>query len=180
MKKLILIFASLILSANMLAFADDAEQTITLKDGSQIKGVLSGVDNGVYIIDTPVIGKVHVAAGDVASITNGNVPVTAMPSNNGASNPVAGITPDMNQQIAASQQRLMSNPQSMAILTQMTQNPEIMQALQDPALMQAVTNHDYQAVESNPAVQKLMNDPQMQAYVKQLAAQQQQQAASSQ
>ena len=178
MYKLILIFAVLLLSANTVAFADQGEQVITLKDGSQIKGELAGINNGVYTIKTPIIGDVHVAASDVASITNGAGNATAPVA--AAQNQTSGAVPNMDQQIAASQKRLMSNPQSMATLQEMMQDPEIMQALQDPALVQAVTSHDYQAVQSNPSVQKLMNNPKMQALLQKLAAQQQQQNTSSQ
>lgn len=184
MYKIILIFTVLVLSANTIIFADQDQQVITLKDGSQIKGVLSGIDNSIYTVKTPIIGDVHVAASDVASITNGNAPVASLPTNNTnyptPSGQTLGGPSSLDQQIAASQKQLLSNPQSMAILQQMTQNPEIMQALQDPALVQAVTNHDYAAVQSNPAVQKLINDPQMQVLLKELAAQQQQQTPSSQ
>ena len=174
MYKRILVFVLLILSANTIAFADQSEQVITLKDGSQIKGELAGIDNGVYTVKTPIIGDVHVAASDVASITNGNAPVAA------AQNQPSAAAGNMDQQIAASQQKLMSNPESMATLKEMTQDPEIMQALQDPALVQAVTSHDYQAVQNNPSVQKLMSNPKMQALLQKLAAQQQQQNTSSQ
>ncbi len=175
MNKIILSLTIFLLSANIAAFADGSEQVITLKDGSQIKGVLSGIDNGVYTVKTPIIGDVHVNASDVASINNGDgtTPVTALPGQ------PSGTSSGLDQQIAASQQRLMSNPQSMQILQQMAQDPQIMQALQDPALVQAVTNHDYQAVQNNPQIQKLMSNPQMQALIQKLAAQQQQQQNSS-
>jgi hypothetical protein len=176
MYKLILFFAVLILSANVFAFADQGEQVITLKDGSQIKGNLAGIDNGVYTVKTPIIGDVHVAASDVASITNGNNVPVAAPQNQAS----GSAAPNMDQQIAASQQKLMSNPQSMATLQEMMQDPEITQALQDPALVQAVTSHDYQAVQSNPKIQELMSNPKMQALLQKLAAQQRQQSTSSQ
>lgn len=177
MYKLIFFFAALILSVNTAAFANQAEQVITLKDGSQIKGVLSGIDNGVYTVKTPIIGDVHVAASDVANITNGaNNAAAPAAMQNQASTPVS----NMDQQIAAQQQKLMSDPQSMAILKEMMQDPEIMQALQDPALVQAVTSHDYQAVQSNPKIQELMNNPNMQALLKKLAAQQHQINSSAQ
>ena len=153
----------------MASFADDSEQVITLKDGSQIKGELVGISNGVYTIKAPIIGEVHASAGDVVSITNGN-----------ATGQGTASVPNMDQRIAAEQKKLMSNPESMATLQQMVQDPQIMQALQDPALVQAVTNHDYQAVQSNPNVQKLMSNPKMQAILQQLQAQQQQQKPSSQ
>ena len=120
MYKLILIFAILVLSANTVTFAEQAEQVITLKDGSQIKGVLSGINNGVYTVKTPIIGDVHVAASDVASIThvgNATAPVAATPGQ------ASGSMPNMDQQIAASQQKLMSNPQAIADLQQIAQDP---------------------------------------------------------
>jgi len=177
MYKLILVFAILILSANTAAFADQSKQVITLKDGSQIKGELSGIENGVYTIKTPIIGDVHVAASDVASITNSTGNGTAPAA---LQNQASGSVPNMDQQIAAQQQKLMSNPQSMATLQEMMRDPEITQALQDPALVQAVTSHDYQAVQSNAKVQELMSNPKMQALLKKLATQQQSQSTSSQ
>jgi len=179
MNRIILSLAILALSANTIVFGDVSEQVFTLKDGSQIKGVLSGIDKGVYTVKTPIIGDVHVAVGDVASITNPNAALAGLPTNNtnapAFSNSSSTAIPNLDQQVAAGQQQLLSNPQSMALLQQMMQNPEIMQALQDPALVQAVTNHDYQAVASNPAVQKLMGNPQMQEILQKLAAQQQKQ-----
>ena len=71
MNKIIFICTLFVLSITAVSFADQSEQVITLKDGSQIKGVLSGIDNGVYTVKTPIIGDVHVAASDVASIANG-------------------------------------------------------------------------------------------------------------
>ena len=154
MYKFILSLVVLLLSASTITYADQGDQVITLKDGSQIKGQLSGIVNGIYTVKTPIIGDVQVNANDVTSITNGNVPLAATaPAVPAAS---ASAVPNMDQQIAASQQRLMSNPQSMVILKEMMADPDIMQALQDPALVQAVTSHDYQAVQSNPGVQKLM------------------------
>ena len=165
----------------MLCFADDVQQVITLKDGSQIKGTLSGITDGVYTVKTPIIGDVHVAANDVASITNGNAIAAlpaALPTTSAAT--ASGMPAPSDQQVTTAQQQLMNDPQSMQILTQMAQNPEIAQALQDPALQQAVANHDYAAVQNNPGVQKLMGDPQMQAMLQKLAAQRQQQTGTSQ
>jgi len=178
MNKAILLFALLLLPASLVASADDQnEQVFNLKDGSQIKGVLSGVENGVYTVKTPIIGDVHVAANDVASITSSTgattAPAPALPANNTAAAP-ATLPSNMDQQMASTQQKLMSNPQSMAIIQQIAQDPEISEALRDPAVVQAVMSHDYQAVQSNPKIQALMSNPKMQEFLKQLASQQQQ------
>jgi hypothetical protein len=179
MNKLIITLIVLFLSFGATVFADQGDQVITLKDGSQIKGQLAGIDNGIYTVKTPIIGDVHVAASDVASITNASAaPGTVQPMNDASTvpaSPSSGTTPNMDQQIAASQKQLMSNPESMATLQEMMQDPDIIQALQDPAVVQAVTSHDYQAVQSNPKIQALMENPKMQALLQKLAAQQQQQ-----
>ena len=178
MNKTILTFVFFVLTVMPFAVADQNEQVITLKDGSQIKGELSGIENGVYTVKTPIIGDVHVAASDVASITTGNsAPVAAIPATvPGSSN---GTAPNLDQQVAMQQKQLMTNPQAMADLTQMAQDPEIMQALSDPAIVQAVTTHDYQAVQNNPKIQALMQSPKMQALLQKIAAAQQQQGTST-
>jgi hypothetical protein len=129
MNKTIFTLAVLILSANTAAFADQSDQVIVLKDGSQIKGTLAGINNGVYTVNTPIIGNVQVAASDVASITNANVPVASFPASNINNTLPSGSSPNLDQQIANSQKQLLSNPQSMAILQEMAQDPEIAQAL---------------------------------------------------
>ena len=171
MNKIIFVLVFLFLSAATFTFADQIEQVITLKDGSQIKGELSGVENGVYTVKTPSMGDVHVSAGNVASIANSKTPMAAPPVT-----PVAA--PNMDQQIMAQQQKLMANPQAMADVQQIAQDPEIVQLLSDPALVQAVTSHDLQAIQNNPKIKELVNNPKMQALLKKLAAQQQQQNTS--
>lgn len=168
MKKSFLIITFLFLSAATISFADQTQQVITLKDGSQIKGELSKIDNGVYTIKTPMIGDVHVAASDVISITNGSASA-ALP-------PAGSFNGGMDQEMMTS----MSSPQSMAIIQQMVQDPEILKALSDPALVQAVVSHNYQAAQNNPKIQELMSNPKIQALLQQVAAQQQQKNTSSQ
>jgi len=185
MNKIIFVFTVLFLSTVTSSFADQAGQVITLKDGSQIKGELSGIENGVYTVKTPTMGDVHVPVSNVASITNSKIPITAPPANHTAGNyaspgQLSGDMPNMDQQIMSQQQKLMSNPEDMADVQQMAQDPEIMKLLSDPALVQAVTSHDYQAIQSNPKVQELLNNPKMQALLQKMAPQQQQQNTSSQ
>jgi hypothetical protein len=180
MNKIILIFALLFLCVNSIVMADQQEQTITLKDGSQIKGVLTKIEDGVYTVKTPIIGDVHVAVGDVSTISNGDNHPAAPASSSYNPDPVQTTAPvsSMDQQIQASQKQLLSNPKSVAVLQEMSENPEIMQALQDPELVRAVQNHDYAAVQSNPAVKKLINDPAFHSLLQKLADQQQDQQGS--
>lgn len=161
----------MLLSIPALCMADNNQQVITLKDGSQIVGQLTGISNGVYTIKAPIIGDVHASASDVVSITNSNAPNVSAPAAAAATASLTpGNVPDLDQRVAVEQKQLMSNPQCMALLTQMAQDPEIAQMLQDPSLVQAVTSHDLHAVESNPRIKDLMNNSHMQEFLKKLAS----------
>ena len=170
-----IILVIFVLSINTAAFADNPDQVITLRDGSQIKGQLVGINNGSYTIQVPVVGDVHASMADVVSVTNANAPTLAtQPTTN--QQLING--PNYDQQIAANQKQLMSDPQSMELLHQMMQDPETMKLLQDPSLIKAVTSRDYGSVQNNPSVQKLLNSPSMQAILQRLMEQQRQQNAS--
>ena len=172
MNKIICLFTFFVLSVITSGFAE--EQEITLKDGSKIVGELVSINNGVYTIKAPIIGNVQAAASDVVSITNrqsGAQPTG--PGNPTGSYQSPGTIPDLNQRVADQQKQLMSNPESMALLMQMAQDPEIAQMLQDPALVDAVTHHDLQAVQQNPKILELMNNPHMKAFLQKLEALQQ-------
>ena len=110
MNKIILYLYRLYPVSSCVQFCRSIQQVITLKDGSQIKGVLSGIENGVYTVKTPIIGDVHVAASDVASITNGNAALLPHLQDNTGNAPLhlpaGGSYPNMDQQIAASQQTI--------------------------------------------------------------------------
>jgi len=170
-----IILVIFVLSINTAAFADNPDQVITLRDGSQIKGQLVGINNGSYTIQVPVVGDVHASMADVVSVTNANAPtLAAQPTANQQSVSAQNYA----QQIAANQKQLMSDPQSMELLHQMMQDPETMKLLQDPSLIKAVTSRDYGSVQNNPSVQKLLNSPSMQAILQRLMEQQRQQNAS--
>lgn len=138
-------------------------QVITLKDGSQIKGELVSVGGGVYTVQTAALGNVKVDASQVVNIANGAVAPAA--------NPYASQPPSdngLNQRIQTVQSKLMSDPNMMAQVQQMTQDPELMQLLSDPSLTQAVLSHDVNAIQNNPKAQELMNNPKMKALMDQL------------
>ncbi len=138
-----------------------AESVVTLKDGSQIKGEVIGLSDGVYTLKTPIIGEVHVAIADVVNINNG----TAMPQ--AAALPSAS-TENLNQQVKSAQAQLMSNPQTMIELQEMLKDPEIAQLLSNPELVRIVTSNDVNAIAENPQAQALMNNPKMRAFIQKI------------
>ena len=156
---------SLILLGFLTQFSiADEPQVITLKDGSQIKGNLVGINNDVYTVHTPALGDVNVSASQVSSISSEAVPPpqavnTSTPPANG----------DLNQKIQVAQNKLMNDPQMMQQVQAMTQDPELMKLFSDPVLAQAVMSHDVKAIENNPKAQELINNPKMRALMDQLS-----------
>lgn len=160
----------LLLSLLLIAFcvpgtALAENQVITLKDGSQVKGELVGINNGVYTIKTPLMGEITVNSDQVAGINaQGFQPAQAQSSGQ----PSAAADPVLGQKMQDMQNQLMSNPQMLAQIQQLAEDPEIVQIMSDPAFMQAVTAKDISAIQGNPRTQELMNNPKMQAFIEQL------------
>ncbi|MBI3602777.1 MAG: hypothetical protein HY209_07800 [Candidatus Omnitrophica bacterium] len=156
----ILVFAFLVLLPQTALSAD---QIITLKDGSQIKGELISAVAGVYTIHTPTMGDIKINASQVATIANAQI----MP----AANPDATPSPSddvMNQKIRSAQTKLMGDPEMMAEIQEMVKDPELMQLLLDPTLTQEVMSHDTKAIQNNPKAQELINNPKMRALMDKL------------
>jgi len=80
-KKISALLIALFLGTAALSLADSSEQLITLKDGSQIKGHVSGIAGGVYTVTTPTNGNVQVPAANVASIVNTGAQVATVTQN---------------------------------------------------------------------------------------------------
>jgi hypothetical protein len=149
------------------AWAEDA-QTITLKDGSQIKGNLVGVSNGVYTIHTPTLGDIKVSTSTVTNISSGAAVALPRTSSGSTLVPSTSSNDDLNQRIQNAQGKLMNDPDMMREVTAMAQDPELMKLLSDPTLTQAVMSHDVKAIEGNPKAQELMNNPKMKVLLEEL------------
>ena len=76
MKKTFLAIAFLTVIFTTPSFAQQPAQTILLKDGTSIKGLLSSVTNGTYLIETETMGQVSIPVAQVVSINAANVTPT--------------------------------------------------------------------------------------------------------
>ena len=134
-------------------------KTITLKDGTKIKGKLVGVQDNTYSIETTHFGRINVADSDVESIAN-----TAIQP---ISTPEAGASPSnssqpLKEQAAALQQQIMADPEAMSSIQEVASDPKFVEILKDPDLMNALMSHDPQKIQTNPKIQTLLHDPKMQ------------------
>jgi hypothetical protein len=153
------LFVSILAS---LSFAD--VQTISLKDGSQLKGELTGISNGVYTVHTSNLGDIKINASEVSNIGIGAPPAAQQAPISGA----GGGSDDLNLKIKNAQTKLMQDPAMMQQVQAMAQDPELMKMLSDPELTQAVMSHDVKAIENNPRAQQLMSNPKMRALMEQM------------
>lgn len=152
------------------AGAQAAIQTITLKDGTVLKGTLSDVAESHYVISTSNLGEVRVPVEDVVSITTGQQP--SLPASPTATIPLpslGGQSPMGN--FSQIQQAVLSDPKMMAEIQTLLSDEKIMNLLQDKSVMQDLMTMDPLIIQKNSAIQALMQDPKMQALMEMLSSQ---------
>lgn len=167
-------------------------QTITLRDGTILKGKLIEVANNQYIFETSYFGQVSLKIPDVIGITSENYFPTITSQNlqppqgqtmqsqwgnnpqssSQTANASQGQAP-FNQQISEMQQQMMSDPQIVAQLKELAEDPSILEVLNDPDFIAAVMNKDIEKVKNNPKAQALLNNPKIISIIKQMGGGQQ-------
>ena len=160
-------FCGLILTGPFASAQNEPQQTITLKDGTVLKGHLLSVNGDTYVIQTGNLGDVKVPAGDVQSISAGNTQPTmgtgtpmmggmgmaGVPGGGGNINPA---------QVNAMASSMMADPQVNSVLHEMASDPEMMALMQDPAFVQALMSMNTAQLQNDPRFQKLLANPKMQ------------------
>lgn len=159
MKKTLLAIAFLTVILTIPTFAQQPEQTIVLKDGTSIKGFLSNVANGTYIVESQTMGQVKIPAGQIVSINAANV----APTMNNLTTEHGTLSTSAINTIKTN---MLQDPQIIALLQKLTEDPSVIEILQNPTLMQAALSMDPKQVQNNPDVQKLMQNPTMQEILK--------------
>ena len=167
---------------NASSTGSPAIQTIAFKDGTVLKGNLSAVADGYYIIDTVNLGQVRVPVEKVASITAGGVttpqavPQVTLPagtsestSTQSAINNLLASQPQLAEPISQAQKNILNDPQMMAEIQTMLQDPKIMNLLKDKSVMQDVIGMNPETIQNNPNIQALMQNPKMQNLLNQLS-----------
>jgi hypothetical protein len=137
------------------------ESRIELRDGSVISGEVVGVGAGGYRIRSAALGEVQVRESDVLAIRPAQAGGTTAP---GAGAEAGGQTGNL----AAIQQQLMGNPQTMDSITRLKNDPGIAAALADPGFAQLILSGDLEALSKDPRFQHLMENPEIQAIVGQV------------
>ncbi len=66
------------------------------------------------------------------------------------------------------QQQMLANPDVMALITALQSDPEMQALLSDPAFVEAAQKGDTATLTADPRFQKLLNNPKVQAIIRQM------------
>ncbi len=130
-------------------------KTITLNDGSEIKGNIVGLDGETYFIKTS-FGTIEVEDSNITSISSSK-PLTE------SSNPSSRLVSE--EQMTQYQQQILGNPKVASEIESISRDPQIQKVLSDPELTNAIMAQDFQKIQNNPKFQKLLQNPKMQSLI---------------
>lgn len=160
MKKLLLRLFIIVAAANLAlcAFAQSTK-TITLKDGSVVKGNVLQLADGVYTLETDNLGKITVPEAEVVSITAEAAPAPQEDNTASAS---------LKSQAQEIQTNLLSDPSIMAEIQNIMQDPEIRGVLSDPAFMRAIMSYNPDQIQQSEKTQYLLQNPKFQSLMEKI------------
>ncbi len=148
-------FLILLLCANVFAEA----QEIELKDGSIIAGEIISLSNGLYTIESNSLGNLKIKKSKIRTIRSKS-------RRSGKSSPL----PVVNNTVQALQDTIMSQPDLMTMIMALQNDPDIRMALQDSKVMNAVMSGNINALMDNPAFQRILENPRVQAISREIEA----------
>jgi len=177
MKKLFITSLSALLlvlspAGTPLTFGQDTttskpSQTLYLKDGSVVKGQLTGVEGDSYVIQTGNMGTIKVRTTDLQSMTTGS----SAPAGNTISTSLSDLQPKpqlSSPQVEQVKNQMMADPAIMGLVQELLNDPNVKSALSDPATLSDLFSMDPQRIQNNPAVQKLVDHPKMKEILERL------------
>ena len=149
------------------------EQTITLKDGTILKGYLVDVKNNFYTIKTKHMGQVSISVNDLKSITTMPVVTEQKPDLNnmmsamlGGGQPMQSLRSNsMLAQLPQLQSQFMSDPDFMAMVQEIMQDESFMRMMNQGDLMSTLMTMDPAQMQNNPAMQQFLQNPKMQKII---------------
>ena len=129
---------------------------LTLTDGSVISGEIESVQGGNYTVRSPSLGTITVKDSEIRTIeTLSGATATQGPAN-------APSLPSTNSQLDAVQHRLLSDDSIMSSVAALQDDPQFQDVVNDSDVMEALRTGNIDALERNPKVQRLMDDPRVQ------------------
>ena len=126
-------------------------QRVVLQDGSSVNAEVLSLNNGVYTLRSPALGKFTVSATQVQAIQ----------SIRGTSPQAQSTTRDTRAEMEQIQSSLLSNGDMVKLIMALQNDPDVQAILADGDIMAAIQRGDYESLANNPKVKNLMNKPEM-------------------
>jgi len=121
---------------------------ILLRDGSRISGEILSFDGDRYRLTSESLGTLSIDHHQIEQIRS-------LPDS-GAGRQAAPIARDRMHSL---QQQLVTDPETMALIQSLQDDPQIQEIINDPQLLQAIMAGDLQTLRDSPKLQGLMNNP---------------------
>ncbi|GJL77076.1 MAG: hypothetical protein NPINA01_00650 [Nitrospinaceae bacterium] len=145
------VFLFAVLFSGSLALANSLNR-FELKDGSVIQGSILSYSQGVYQINSDVLGTISLPESKIRAIH------PAGDSNAGASSQDETQSTQSSQQIDRLQQEMLSDPETVQLIQQLQNDPSVQEILQDRELMEAIQQGNLNRVGTDPKIQELMKN----------------------
>ena len=139
---------------------------VTLNDGTQLKGRLISMTDGVYVFETTSLGRINIHESSIVNISS-----SPAQTQNNASAQEQTDPAQIRQQAAAMQQKLATDPEIMKEISSLAQDPELMQIISDPELMKAAMSSDVEGIKNNPKTQLLLNNEKIKSLIQKISNQ---------
>ena len=134
--------------------------TVTLKDGTVIRGEVKSLQEGVYTVESDSAGTLHIRADQVRSIEEAD----PRPPPESAES-ISGAPPSGASAVDAVKSSISQDPKLLTAVIGLQNEPEVVAALADPSVAKAIADGDYAALASNPKIVALMQNPKLRAIV---------------
>jgi len=122
-------------------------QHIEFSDGSRVRAEVISLDKGIYTLRSETLGELRVPADRIRSISTRELAGTA-----------AAPGSPTQAQINSMSESLLQNPNTMAKIQSLQNDPLIMDILSDETVMRAINSGDLEALANNPKFKALMEN----------------------
>ncbi|MGB5452427.1 MAG: hypothetical protein WBM71_00945 [Sedimenticolaceae bacterium] len=128
----------------------DSLRIIELNDGSRIAGEILAYESGVYTIQSDTLGQLHIPDESIRAIRSDR----SKPAPAGGAL-VAVPRASTGTQFAEIQSRILNDPNLLAIVMSLQNDPQLLSILNDPVLMRAIAAGDLESLLSSPKILEL-------------------------
>jgi len=123
---------------------------IQLSDGSLIQAEIISFSNGVYKLQSEVLGTLSIAEDRVQSIRPSKPKTPETPTQ------LKPTESPIGQQVQGIQQKMTSDPETMKMLSDLRSDPSMQGVLGDKKLMRAIQQGNLNEIIQDPKIQTLM------------------------